>query len=41
MEDPTEDIRRGMVAEINSQPNTRELLEAQYGQRSLDSWTNR
>ena len=31
MEDPTEDIRRGLVAEINSKDNTRASLEAHYG----------
>ena len=30
--DPTEDIRRAMVAEINAEPGSREALEAEYGQ---------
>jgi hypothetical protein len=32
MIDPTESIRREMVAEINDNPNPREELEAQHGQ---------
>jgi hypothetical protein len=32
MTDPTESIRRRMLAEINAQPGTREYLEAQHGQ---------
>jgi hypothetical protein len=32
MSDPTETIRRALVAEINQDPNGREALEAQYGQ---------
>lgn len=32
MSDPTEGIRREMVAEINSSPTERELLEEKYGQ---------
>ena len=32
MTDPTESIRREMLAEINAQPGTREYLEAQHGQ---------
>ena len=32
MPDPTENIRRQMVAEINADPNGREALEAKYGQ---------
>ena len=32
MSDPTENIRREMVAEINSDPGSRPALEAQYGQ---------
>ncbi len=32
MSDPTETTRRQMVQEINSQPGSRELLEAQHGQ---------
>lgn len=32
MSDPTETIRREMVAEINSDPGSREALEAKYGQ---------
>ena len=32
MKDPTEDIRRAMVSDINRDPNEREALEAKYGQ---------
>lgn len=32
MSDPTEQIRRNRIAEINIQPGSREALEAQYGQ---------
>lgn len=32
MIDPTEDIRRQMVADINTTPGGREALEAKYGQ---------
>lgn len=32
MNDPTEDIRREMVREINAEPGSREALEAEYGQ---------
>jgi hypothetical protein len=32
MSDPTEDIRKQMLAEINAQPGSREYLEAQHGQ---------
>ena len=32
MLDSTENIRREMVESINSQPNEREALEAEYGQ---------
>ena len=32
MSDPTETIRRQRVAEINSEPGSRQALEAQYGQ---------
>ena len=32
MTDPTEDIRRKMLAEINAQPGSREYLEAKHGQ---------
>ena len=32
MSDPTEDIRRQMVAEINGAPGSREALEAEYGE---------
>lgn len=32
MTDPTESIRREMVAEINDNPNPREELEEQHGQ---------
>ena len=31
MSDPTESFRRQRVAEINSNPGSREALEAQYG----------
>lgn len=31
MHDPTEDIRREMVNEINAEPGSRAALEAQYG----------
>lgn len=31
MSDPTETIRREMVAEINAAPGTREYLELKYG----------
>jgi len=31
MTDPTEPIRRERLAEINAEPGTREILEAQYG----------
>jgi hypothetical protein len=30
--DPTEDIRRQMLAEINAAPGSREFLEAKHGQ---------
>ena len=30
--DPTESIRREMLAEINAQPGSREALEAEHGQ---------
>ena len=30
--DPTEDIRRQMLAEINAEPGSREYLEAKHGQ---------
>ncbi len=30
--DPTEPIRRQRLAEINTEPGSREVLEAQYGQ---------
>jgi hypothetical protein len=30
--DPTENIRRQMLAEINAQPGSREYLEAKHGQ---------
>lgn len=33
MNDPTEDIRRTMTAEINAQPGSREHLEQQHGQQ--------
>ena len=32
MIDPTEAIRRERLAEINAEPNSREALEAEYGQ---------
>lgn len=32
MVDPTEDVRRELVAEINAEPGSREALEAQHGQ---------
>jgi len=32
MADPTEDIRRQMLAEINAAPGSREYLEAKHGQ---------
>ena len=32
MSDPTETIRRELVAEINAEPGSREYLEAQHGQ---------
>ena len=32
MSDPTEDIRKQMLAEINAQPGSREYLEAKHGQ---------
>jgi hypothetical protein len=32
MSDPTEAIRRELVAVINAEPGTREYLEAKYGQ---------
>jgi hypothetical protein len=32
MSDPTESIRRQMVAEINAEPGSREALERQHGQ---------
>lgn len=32
MHDPTEDIRRGRLIELNAQPGSREALEAEYGQ---------
>jgi len=31
MSDPTESIRRNMVAEINAEPGSREYLEAKHG----------
>jgi hypothetical protein len=31
MRDPTETIRRALVAEINHNPNSREALEAKHG----------
>lgn len=35
MNDPTENIRRQMVDEINSNPNPKELLEADYGKGNV------
>ncbi|MBI3864894.1 MAG: hypothetical protein HY290_23710 [Planctomycetia bacterium] len=32
MDDPTDDIRRELVAVINESPRSRELLEAEFGQ---------
>jgi hypothetical protein len=32
MTDPTEDIRKQMLAEINAAPGSREYLEAEHGQ---------
>ncbi len=32
MTDPTEDIRKQMLVEINAEPGTREYLEANHGQ---------
>ncbi len=32
MDDPTEDLRRHRLVEINAEPGSREALEAQYGQ---------
>ena len=32
MTDPTEDIRKQMLAEINAEPGSREYLEAKHGQ---------
>jgi hypothetical protein len=32
MADPTEDLRRKRLAEINTAPGSREALEARYGQ---------
>ena len=32
MTDPTEEIRRKLLVEINAQPGSREYLEAQHGQ---------
>lgn len=32
MSDPTESIRREMLAEINAEPGSREALEAEHGQ---------
>jgi len=32
MNDPTENIRRERLIEINAEPGSREALEAQYGQ---------
>jgi hypothetical protein len=35
MTDPTEDIRKQMLAEINAQPGSREYLEAALSTRRL------
>jgi hypothetical protein len=32
MPDPTESVRRQLVAQINAQPGSREALEAEHGQ---------
>ena len=32
MTDPTEEIRKEMIAEINAEPGSREYLEAKHGQ---------
>jgi len=32
MTDPTEDIRKQMLADINAQPGSREYLQAKHGQ---------
>ena len=32
MHDPTESIRRQRLAEINAEPSSREVLEAEHGQ---------
>jgi hypothetical protein len=32
MSDPTESVRREMLAEINAEPGSREALEAEHGQ---------
>jgi hypothetical protein len=32
MSDPTEEIRRELVAQINAEPGSREALEAEHGQ---------
>ena len=32
MADPTENLRKRMIADINAQPGSREYLEAQHGQ---------
>ena len=32
MSDPTESVRRQLVAEINAEPGSREALEVQHGQ---------
>ncbi len=37
MNDPTEPLRRERLAEINSQPGSREALESQYGQQVWDT----
>ncbi len=37
MSDPTENIRRELVNEINSNPNPREELEKQYGKEDVFS----
>jgi hypothetical protein len=41
MNDPTQDIRKEMVAEINAEPGSRAALEAEHGQVwDTDEMTN-
>lgn len=35
MSDPTENIRRAMVEEINSKPSEKEILEEKYGEGNV------